>query len=194
MSEEGRVGGIIVDSVVQIYQKEAVTVSPNSVVTEVSRSKTSAVSKKLLWWSRCFWFWELGSSFKYFFVFWSSTLLFQMTVPGSSGYYPEYVIGDPTLQSHSPNGQALPNIPAELMPEMTFPQPEVYDHPIQALPQYLSSSLPQHQNLITPMSQPHPSVALPPPHPPLPASAPSAAYGQGSLIYIDGERESNQMM
>lgn len=119
---------------------------------------------------------------------------YQMTVPGASGYYSEYVIGDPTLQSHSPNGQGLPNIPAELMPEMTFPQPEVYDHPLQALPQYLPSSLPQHQNLITPMSQPHPSVALPPPHPPLPASAPSAPYGQGSLIYIDGERESNQMM
>lgn len=118
-----------------------------------------------------------------------------MAVPGTSGYYSEYVIGDPTLQSHSPNGQGLPNIPAELMPEMTFPPAEVYDHPLQALPQYLSSTLPQHQNLINPMPQPHPSVALPPPHPPIPASAPAAAYTpQGSLIYIDGERDSSQMM
>ena len=117
-----------------------------------------------------------------------------MTMAGTSGYYPEYVLGDPALQSHSPSGQGPPNIPAELMSEMTFPRPEVYDHPLQALPQYLSSSMPQHQSLITPMSQPHPNVAIPPPHPSLPASGPAVPYTQGSLVYIDSEREGNQIM
>ncbi|KAG0710685.1 Terminal uridylyltransferase 4 [Chionoecetes opilio] len=113
----------------------------------------------------------------------------QMTVAGTSGYYPEYMIGDPALQSHSPSGQGPPNIPAELMPEMTFPRPEVYDHPLQALPQYLSSTMPQHQSLMAPLSQPHPNVAIPPPHPPLPAGGPAPPYAQGSLVYIDSERE-----
>lgn len=119
---------------------------------------------------------------------------YQMTVAGTSGYYPEYVLGDPALQSHSPSGQGPPNIPAELMSEISFPRPEVYDHPLQALPQYLPSSMPQHQSLITPLSQPHPNVAIPPPHPSLPASGPAAPYTQGSLVYIDSEREGNQIM
>ncbi|KAG7175187.1 Terminal uridylyltransferase 7-like [Homarus americanus] len=119
---------------------------------------------------------------------------YQMPVPGPSGFYPEFVFGDPGLQNPSPSGQGPPTIPAEMMTEMPFQRPDVYDTQMQALPQYLPSSLPQHQSLISQISQPHPSVGLPPHHTPLSATGPTAAYTPSSVIYIDGERDASQLL
>lgn len=117
-----------------------------------------------------------------------------MTVAGPSGYYPEFVFGDPGLQNPSPSGQGPPTLPAEMMTEMTFQRPGVYETQMQALPQYLPSSLPQHQSLMSQISQPHASLGVPPHHTSLSATGSSAAYTPGSVLYIDGEREGSQVL
>nr|XP_045624823.1 uncharacterized protein LOC123774531 [Procambarus clarkii] len=119
---------------------------------------------------------------------------YQMTVAGPSGFYPEFVFGDPGLQNPSSSGQGPPTLPAEMMTEMAFSRPDVYDAQMQPLPQYLPSTLPQHQSLISQITQPHPSVGLTPHHTPLSATGPATAYTPSSVIYIDGERDGSQIL
>lgn len=121
-----------------------------------------------------------------------------MTMAGPGSYYsPEFVFSDPALQTPSPSGQGpQPTMPAEMMPEMAFQRPEVYDAQMQTLPQYLASNLSQHQNIISQISQPHPSLGLPPHHPAgPPATVPASVYTPGSVtLYIEGDRDGSQIL
>lgn len=121
----------------------------------------------------------------------------QMTMAGPGSYYsPEYVFSDPAMQTPSPSGQGPPpTMPAEMMTEMAFQRPEVYDAQMQTLPQYMASNLSQHQNIISQISQPHPSLGLPPHHPAAPpATVPASVYTPGSVIYIEGDRDGSQIL
>ncbi|KAK3874196.1 hypothetical protein Pcinc_020849 [Petrolisthes cinctipes] len=142
---------------------------------------------------------------------------YQVAVGGGSGYYPEYVLSDPGLPNPSAGTQQGPPPPTALPAEMisdvaAFQRAEVYDGTsLHTLPQFLPSSLPQHQSLMSqnPLSHPphqhpslaqpphpslshtHPSMALPPHHTNGPTGAP---YTPASLIYIEGERDTGQVI
>lgn len=119
---------------------------------------------------------------------------YQMAVPGPNAYYQELVYGDPSLQNPSPNAQGPPTLPAEMLADMAFQRPDVYDSQMSALPQYLASGLPQHQNIISQMSQPHPNMSLAPQHGPPTAAGPGPAYTPANVIFIEGERDGSQIL
>ncbi|KAK7072352.1 hypothetical protein SK128_022203 [Halocaridina rubra] len=111
---------------------------------------------------------------------------YQMAVPGPGAYYPEFVFSDPSIQTPSPGTQG------ELIQDMSaFQRPDVYDTQMPALPQYLASSLPQHQNLLSPSLT---NISLAPQHGPPTAAGPGPAYTPSSVIFIEGERDGSQIL